>query len=133
MPILIPHVEEIAREERRDVLVVCFGKRTASYAFSGEFKLSPGEERQRAQLIRWLDDNGVGFRRCWNPALREGEWLAAPYDETIAVDVTHEPTDKGYQKFIEQVELSDGTPRSPDLICYVFQYGDATRRGRRSA
>ena len=127
MPLLIPHVEQIARAKGRDVLVVCFGPKDAYCPFNGRHELSRDLKCQRDALIHWLDDNGIGYERCWNPILKEGEWLAAPYDETIAIDVPYDTSDQNYKRFIERVEFPDGTPRNPDVVCYNFPLERASR------
>ena len=128
MPQLIPYVEEIAREKKRDVLMVVFGKPGASQPSTADFELSSPLKQEHARLTKWLDDNGIGYRCCWNPGYREdGGWLTMPYDETLAIDVPFDPADPLSQKVLAQVELPDGTPRREDVICYVYKYDPAKK------
>ena len=129
MPQLVNFIEAIARERKQDVLLLVFAQRDASYPASGAFELPAKLRKQRADLVGWLDENGIGYQDCWHPGLKEdGVWMAMPHDGTIALDLAFDPTDERYQKFIARVELPDGTPRDKDVVCYLHLFDPAKKK-----
>ena len=115
MPLLIKHIDKIAREKNRTVLFVSFESpedktdllfREAPNHIYGNYE----DDANRQELITWLDANGIGWEPCGHVASETG-WLS--YSGNIYVDVPWDPSDPQFVKVQERLETPDGAPRNP--------------------
>lgn len=107
---LLRHIDAIARQEGRDVVLVKF--------FSGN-NPNPAWEKLpiRKQVIKWLDSQG--FR--WEPC---GEWASEnsiiPYLGTIYVRIPYDEESRDYQKLRAYLEKPDGSSRYDSAyLCFL--------------
>lgn len=112
MPMLIEHIDKIARDKQRDVLVVIFGKNPDEF-FDAEWE----EFQIRQQIIEWLEAEGIAWRMCGHFA---NERLMCGYRGQIYIDVPFDRNNPTYLKVEAYLETPDGSPRYQDAtFCYV--------------
>ena len=120
MPLLLEHIDAIARQKKRGVLFVEFhplaldpeaGEDLSEHDIMA-WKTMPDSAWQslpiRQQLIDWLDTNGIGWQRCGHYAqgglmmgYRGQLFIDLPFDTTV-------PAFRALQAFLEN---SDGSMR----------------------
>lgn len=104
MPQLIEHIDAIARRKQRDVLYLSFFDDDADWRRPGNWRANP----TRAQVIDWLDANGVGWCECGEIA---SETTVRSYGGTLYLDVPFDLADPAYQALAAFLEHPDGTLR----------------------
>ena len=124
MPLMLEHIDAIARQKQRGVLYVEFHP-MALDPDAGEdlsehdiivWKTMPDSAWQslplRQQLISWLDDQGISWQRCGHYAqvgvmmgYRGQMYIYLPYDTTLSAF-------RALQAFLEN---PDGTMRYPEV------------------
>lgn len=110
MPMLIKHIDAIAREKQRDVLFVFFHKDLAEIADFEHSKI-------RNQLITWLDANEIGWQPCGHIA---SENSMVGYMGQIYIDAPFDESDERYRKVRNFLENPDGTMKHADAaFCYL--------------
>lgn len=104
MPVLIRHIDEIARQKQRDVLYLEFHPQERSARRQYQFQQDP----VRAHILLWFDEHGVAWQCCGpyaDPSLMESYrgqiYIDVPFDETLA----------RYQELRDFLEHADGTIR----------------------
>lgn len=109
MPMLIEHIDKIAREKQRDVLFVAFR--------SGQNEFLDWETLPiRQQIIGWLESEGIGWECCGHYA---NENMMSVYEGQIYIDVPFERDDPLYRKVEAYLENPDGSMRHPGV---AFRY-----------
>ena len=122
MPILLEHIDAIARRKQRGVLYVEFHP-LALDPDAGEdlserdimaWKTMPDSAWQslpiRQQLISWLDHQGIGWQRCGHYAQLD---LMMGYRGQIYIDLPFDTTLPAFQALQAFLENPDGTMRFP--------------------
>lgn len=113
MPALIEHIDAIARQKGRAALYLEFHPQAAAerHAYHHE------EDPMRAQVLAWLDANGVPWRPCGplaNPSVmaswRGQVYLDLPWDETLPA----------YRVLRDYLELPDGSMRHAGVRFYAM-------------
>jgi hypothetical protein len=112
MPALVEHIDAIARQQNRDVLFVVFHA-TGCGPQDAEQTLESGSVDWetlpiRQQIIDWLDEMGMGWRRCGHFA---NESLMMGYRGQIYIDVPFNRQLPTYQRLESYFEFPDGTMR----------------------
>lgn len=113
MPLLIEHIDTIARQLGRDVLFVSFPA-CDPLPFDGktaDWKNHP----PRQQVVEWLAANGIAWRPCAKIA---NENAMFGYSGDIYFDVPSDLDDPVYQKLSAFLEKPDGTPARDGVIFY---------------
>lgn len=137
MPMLIKHIDAIAREKQRDVLYLTFGEPEDNP------KRKPEDERKskkpgfknlrlrnpdydpdtdwetlpvRKQIIDWMEANQISFQPCG--AVADTNCMM-PYLGQVYIDVPYDEADPVYQKLCDHLELADGSMRFAGVRFYV--------------
>jgi hypothetical protein len=113
MPMIIQHIDAIARQKKRDVLFVLFHRHT------DEDDLGQPERREalRQSVIEWLEANGYVWQPCGHVADTS---LMMSYQGQIYIDVPYDETLPEYRKLATFLEYPDGTTRLPGVdFCYL--------------
>ena len=123
MPLLIDHIDAIARKKQRDVLFVEFfnvneGDATADdddpfdRRFNVDWEAHPG----RAEVIAWLDEHHIGWQQCGKVACLH---MMIPYLGDLYIDLPYEQSLAEYRALEAFLENLDGTMRLPGVrFCY---------------
>lgn len=113
MPALIEHIDAIARQKGRAALYLEFHPQPAAERRSYRFEHDP----MRAQVLAWLDANGVAWRPCGplaNPAVM-ASWLGQVY-----LDLPWDEALPAYRVLRDYLELPDGSMRHPGVRFYAM-------------
>ncbi len=123
MPQRIKHIDAIARDLKRDVLLVTFGK-TSILAPPCDWKIC--EPRQR--LIRSLEALGI----AWTPCARFARTDAiSAYAGEMFLDVNVDENDASYRAVCDLLEFPDGEPRDPNVILWLVPPALALKNAHR--
>ena len=119
MPVLIEHIDEIARKKRRDVLFVRFNDPETQISGWPTLTRSRVHWRElpiRQSLIAWLDSNQIDWDLCGPIANVNG---MPGYGGQIYIDVPFDPNLPECQSVLNFLEFPDGTFRFPEaeLCC----------------
>jgi len=110
MPMMIQHIDQIARSKGRDVLYL---------AFHRELTQDVDWERLpvRKQIIQWLDNQEIAWQECGHVASTN---FYCSYRGQIYIDVPFDESSPTYQKLRDYLEHPDGTMRFDDArFCYL--------------
>lgn len=124
MPMLIEHIDFIARKEGRDVLFVRFVSerppRGAGEEADDRYRDTDVDYETlpvRQQLIAWLESQGFGWRPCGPIASTNS---MESYRGQIYIDVPYDVSLPAYAKLAAFLEHPDGSMRIPGvLFCYL--------------
>lgn len=115
MPELLYPIDAIARQRRRDVLMVSFTSNSFQDIWGRELNLE--QDRLRRQIMQWLDTERIPYEKCF------GFWvdglIITPYQGHLYLDMPHEPDCKLYQRVAAHLENADGTPRIPGVTFWL--------------
>lgn len=108
MPQLIEHIDKIARDKKRDVLLLTFHDQ--AFKDAGDTVMFPRFDyskcKPREEIMEWLTANNIQFSPCGSIA---SENSMVPYLGQLYIDVLFDETDPTYQKVRDFLENSDGT------------------------
>lgn len=108
MPMLLEHIDKIARDLQRDVLFIVFDREIfPSYEFE-----SYGA---RNELLEWLDKNEILYRLC-GPIASENGWES--YRGQIYIDLPFDENNEKYQLLDKHLTHDDNTPKIPGVLFY---------------
>ena len=126
MPLLIDHIDAIARQLKRDVLMVDFHcaesdpkKQDTGPLLEPAFPFSQYDwenSPMRRQVLAWLDANSIGWRPCAPIANVDG---FGSYGGQVYVDVPFDSNLPAYQALSGYLELPDESMRFPEVTLYV--------------
>ena len=110
MPLLIKHIDTIAREKQRDVLFIIFeGNENGASEIDEDWETLP----LRKQIIEWLEAHGI----AWSPC---GEYAdvnqMVSYRGQIYIDLPFDQTLPPYQALELFLENPDGSMRFHNAI-----------------
>lgn len=109
MPMLIEHIDAIARKKGRDVLYVIFHQRLSQ---SIAWEASPVRQR----IIGWLDENRIGWMPCGQAA---DERILCGYLGQICIDVPFDEANPDYRRVRDYLEHPDGSMAIDGaMFCY---------------
>ena len=114
MPMLIEHIDAIARQKQRDVLYLIFRKPPGEDDGDGW----PGELDWenlpiRARIIEWLETKGIGWQPCAGVANLN---YMGGSDGMIYIDLPFDQTWPAYRELQEYLEYPDGSIRFPEVF-----------------
>ncbi|MBY0577917.1 MAG: hypothetical protein K2P57_02615 [Burkholderiales bacterium] len=124
MPMLIEHIDAIARKKQRDVLCVAFEPDNPSGSpedddydpFQWVF-IDWENLPVRQQIIDWLDGNGIEWQPCAHIANPN---TMLPYRGWIYIDVPYDTSLPEYRKLADFLENPDGSMRLQHAVfCFV--------------
>jgi hypothetical protein len=126
MPLLIKHIDQIARQKQRDVLYLEFAPKPSEEDMWGDNNGRYSFERDlvRKQVLDDLTNMGVSWVFCDGFA---SENYMASYRGQVYLDV---PFDKGlplYQKLEAYLEYPDGTMRFETVQFYALSLQHAMK------
>lgn len=110
MAVILDHIDKIARDLQRDVLYVEFDHdhfRTYEYE----------EYQERKDLMEWLDQNGIKYRRCGEIA-RENGWES--YRGQLYIDLPFDESNETYQLLDRHLCTKENAPTIPGVILYYL-------------
>jgi hypothetical protein len=119
MPVLIDHIDKIARAKKRDVLMLRF-----THENYGEELSDYDNNATRISVLAWLSQNGIEYCSCGEVA-NENSMLA--YQGQIYVDVPYDTNEPLYQKLASYLENEDGTMKIKDVGFYLISLADAMK------
>ena len=106
MPMIIQHIDAIARKKGSDVLFVSFSEMTIE---NHNYK----ELTERNELIHWLNYNNISFEFCYGMA--SDNVIQQPYLGNLFLDVSFDKNDPLYIKLEKHLENRDGSPKIPGV------------------
>jgi hypothetical protein len=114
MPMIIPHIDAIARAKQRDVLYVEF--RCREYDDGNGFVIDTLDQDWRKlpvrqQIIDWLDEHQIGWHPCGHFA---SENMYKAYCGEIYIDLPYDTSLPVYRDLEAFLENPDGSMRLPD-------------------
>lgn len=114
MPMLIEHIDAIARKKQRTVLCITFHPATV-YEDWGSYNFERDPNRKR--VILWLKKQKIGWRECGGVA---SENCMCSYLGQIYIDVPFDEKNQQYQLVRDYLENPDGTMRNEQVVfCYL--------------
>ena len=122
MPMIIQHIDAIARQKQRDVLFVQFESDRMPDEPDVDFKFSKmlldwDELPVRQQIIDWLDEHGMKWQPCGDFANTS---VMSGYQGQIYIDVPYDTSLQEYKKLEAFLENPDGSMKFPHvLFCYL--------------
>lgn len=124
MPMLIDHIDKIARDKKRDVLFLLFHLNEAEGEVSEESEDIDWDDLDfdhascipRKEIMEWLTANGIRFYPCAGVA---DENCIQSYAGQLYIDVPFDENDPVYQKLRDHIENPDGTMKISGIaFCY---------------
>lgn len=108
MPLLIDHIDAIAREKKRDVLFVHF----ENYVEDKDL-----EDNARETLMAWLDENGIAYMPCMG---LEDDEIINSYLGDLYIDLPFDEDNPSYQILSDHLEDEEGNMKIEDVYFYVL-------------
>lgn len=125
MPKLIEHIDAIARRKQRDVLFIVFkspGIDPNSYLFPDD--LDWKNLTARAEIIQWLDMNGIPWQPCG--AFANPNYVIS-YRGQIYIDLPFDRAIPAYTELERFLEKPDGSMRFPEATFAYLPLVDAMK------
>lgn len=120
MPMLMQHIDAIARAKQRDVLYLTFPPAEPL----AEPRRSYESLDSRKQIIAWLDANAVGWKECGHIA---SENTMRSYAGQIYIDVPYDCENPTYQRVQAFLEFADGSMRFEDVRFWIVSLEQAMK------
>jgi len=119
MPMLIEHIDAIARKKQRGVLFIAFhpDENSDDDGCDSWLDYNYKKDRRRKGVLKWFKDHGIHFQECGHIA---SESCMLPYLGNIYIDVPFDESDSKYQLVCEYLENPDGTPRDERVRFYYL-------------
>lgn len=109
MPVLIEHIDAIARSKQRAALYLEF---------------DAGADAQRAQMLAWLDAQGMAWRECG--PFCDGTGFQS-YRGQVYIDVPYDDSLPQYRTLRDHLEHADGSMRQDGVRFYYMPLEMAMR------
>ena len=120
MPMLIKHIDEIAREKQRDVLYIKFVPENCTIDdgidtwLDHEYRNQP----RRAEVLSWFDTHNIPWQMCGLVA--NENIIECPYFGDVYIDIPFDENDPQYLIVRNYLENTDGTMRDEQVyFCYL--------------
>jgi hypothetical protein len=124
MPQLLETAVDMALRLNRSVFLITFdNKQSILCPFTFDASV-------HGRIKAWLDGRGIAHAPCQHPAF--ADFLTAPYDGTLWVDILCDEDDQRYQAIVKEFEGPEHTTRWPEVICQVLSLEVAMRIQERS-
>lgn len=121
MPMLIEHIDAIARQKQRDVLYVVFNSPASDNQDEKEILGQADLEWEtlpiRQQIIDWLDAQGIGWKPCGHFADVN---LMMGYRGRLYIDLPFNKSLPAFQALTAFLELPDGSMRFPEATLFYY-------------
>ncbi|MDO8263276.1 MAG: hypothetical protein Q7T21_08615 [Gallionella sp.] len=119
MPMLIEHIDAIARQKKHDVLYVVFHHPASDNKDDEEILNQVDLEWEtlpiRQQIIDWLDAHGIGWKLCGHFA---NESLIMGYRGQLYIDLPYDKSLPAFQALEAFLEFPDGHMRFPEVTFF---------------
>ena len=119
MPMLIEHIDAIARQKQRDVLYVMFNSPASDNQDRKEILDQADMEWEtlpiRQQVIDWLDAQGIGWKPCGHFADVN---LMMGYRGRLYIDLPFDKSLPAFQALTAFLVLPDGSMRFPEAALF---------------
>ena len=126
MPMLIEHIDAIARQKRRGVLYVVFDRPAPDN--EDEILNRCDLEWQtlpiRQQVIDWLNAHGIGWKPCGHFA---NVSLMMGYRGQLYIDLPYDKSLPAYQALEAFFENPDGSMRYPEVLFFYCSLDKANK------
>lgn len=122
MPLLIEHIDAIARQKQRGVLSVDFRPTTAN--IGERFRYDYEDDERRKALLAWLDQQGIAWCCCAHVASEHG---FEAYAGQIYIDLALDESDPKYCLLRDHLEYPDGSMRDSHVTFYYLPLEEAMR------
>ncbi len=106
MPLLLQHIDAIAREKNRDVLFVHFEEYNHEH---------PEKNTARNKVLDWLDLQNIEYTPCMG---LEGEAVLSSYSGDIYVDVPFDAKNPAYRTLSELLEDEQGNMKIDGVLFF---------------
>lgn len=124
MPMLIEHIDAIARKKQRDVLLIKFYPDESNHESEDNEESDTSwlsynfeEDLRRVKVLAWLEKNKIPFQPCGEVA---NECSFCSYLGDIYVDVPYDEENHQYRLLRDYLENPDGTMRDENVrFCYL--------------
>ena len=117
MPMLIEHIDAIARKNGRDVLFLDFSQKKIDDEIDLFVDADWDNLPVRLQVIAWLDQNQIEWRECGHFA---NENMMCGYRGRIYIDVPFDTANPVFQKLSGYLETPEGDMKIPGVVfCYL--------------
>ena len=119
MPMIIEHIDAIARKKQRTVLSIVFHPETHCFDDNSDswWDYNYEKDSRRKTVLKWLDKHGIHWQMCGHVA---NENALLPYLGNIYIDVPFDESDPQYQLVRDYLENPDGTPRDERIRFYYL-------------
>jgi hypothetical protein len=108
MPLLVQHIDAIAREKNRDVLFLHF----ENYIEDQEL-----EDNARDRVLAWLDKHQIAYTPCMGI---ENENVISSYLGDVYLEVAFDEEDPNYQILHDHLEDEEGNMKIEGVFFYVL-------------
>ncbi len=108
MPMLIEHIDAIARKKQRDVLYITFNPRMSDDDGSGGRSHDWKNDSMRETVCKWLTEHQIDWQPCGSVA---NESSMRSYCGQIYLDVPYDDKDPLYALVRDYLENPNGTMR----------------------
>ena len=108
MPMLIDHIDAIARKLQRDVLCVTFTPQNSEDDLSNRNRYNWKEDKLRQTICNWLTEQNISWKPCQCFA---NEDFMSRYQGQIYLDVPYDETNPLYILVRDYLENPDGSMR----------------------
>ena len=121
MPMLIEHIDVIARKKQRGVLFLEFNSSRSRDSFA---EIVLGDQRcdwrslpSRLKIVGWLDEQNIAWKPCG--AFADTNSMTS-YQGQIYIDIPFEPSSAEYKSLEAFLEFPDGRSRFDDVTFFYL-------------
>jgi len=116
MPMLIEHIDAIARQKQRDALYIKFVPENCAIDDGIDTWLEHDYRNQprRAEVLSWFDAHNIPWQICGLVA--NENIIECPYFGDVYIDIPFDENDPQYQIVRDYLENPDGTMRDKDAL-----------------
>ena len=119
MPMLIEHIDAIARQKQRGVLYLEFHLGTfGDHDDRSWLDYNYCQDARRTEVIKWFDENGIAWQMCGHFA--NECIICCPHLGQIYIDVPYDENDPQYQLVRDYIEFPDETMRYENVRWYYL-------------
>lgn len=111
MPMILEHIDKIARDKQRDVLYVEFFE---DLGLRYKYKNCP----VRKAFMKWMDEHDIKYKECGHIAI-ENVW-ARYYTGLLYIDIAMDENNSKYLQLNEHLENKDGSFKIEGINYYYL-------------